>query len=198
LELGKTLVSELKLEESRDTLARWLAHHVAELISDAEKAGTARVRKEAANQAVETILKIWSHRANLPGNADPLAPYRNLAQILEALNPRSGDWMRPPKSPSLIGLYRRFPRLMLALLMRELPQTRRGGQAARKLVHKFLDTEERRLLAVFEARLQILGHTAETTHPKDEHARLQELTNKLIDETVADLEALRKGPAGGA
>jgi hypothetical protein len=115
--------------------------------------------------------------------------------MLETLDPHSVDWLRPPKGPSLVGLYRRLPRLMLALMMRELPQTGRGSQAARKLVHKFLDTEEMRLLAVFKARLQILGQTTEETHPKDEHTQLQELTKKLIDETVADLEALRKGPA---
>src|SRR5437899_158832 len=34
LELGKHLVAELELEESRDTLAKWLAHHLAELIAD--------------------------------------------------------------------------------------------------------------------------------------------------------------------
>jgi hypothetical protein len=188
----------MKLDESRDTLARWLAHHVAELITDAEKAGRFSATTETADRAVETILKIWDHRANLPGNANPLAPYRNVLQTLEELNRRPRVWSTPPKDRSLIGLYRRFPRLIRALLMRELPQTGRGSQAARKLVRQFLDTDESRLLAALEAQLQVLGQkTAGATpqEPQDEHSQLQGLTNKLIDETIADLQALRKGPA---
>jgi len=53
LELGKVLVSELKLEDSRDTLAKWLAHHVAELDGRDRAEPDPAKKKRAAEQAVE-------------------------------------------------------------------------------------------------------------------------------------------------
>jgi hypothetical protein len=75
LELGRHLVRELGFDDQRDTLGRWMAHHLAELINKAENGATGTERVRARKNATETILKIWEHRASLPGNAYPLAPY---------------------------------------------------------------------------------------------------------------------------
>src|SRR5438552_13165247 len=83
LELGTHIVKELELKDRGDTLNRWLAHHVAELIYDAEHAtADPKARREAQKRATETILKIWDHRANLPGHANPLARYREILEVL--------------------------------------------------------------------------------------------------------------------
>lgn len=37
LELGKLLVKALDLDETVDTLGRWMAHHIAELMQAAEQ-----------------------------------------------------------------------------------------------------------------------------------------------------------------
>jgi hypothetical protein len=52
LALGRHLVAELQLEQSVDTLGRWLAHHVAELIARAEAAEDATGRASALTDAV--------------------------------------------------------------------------------------------------------------------------------------------------
>src|SRR5690242_9787087 len=78
LELGKHLVRELKLHDGVDTLGRWMAHHVAELITDAKRQRKGPKRTRAEKEATELILKIWEHREALPRHAYPLAQYEEL------------------------------------------------------------------------------------------------------------------------
>src|SRR5687767_11542563 len=78
LGLGQHLVRELDFEDGVDTLGRWMAHYLAELIDKAENGGTAAKRLRAHKSATETILKIWEHRTSLPGKAYPLAPYKDV------------------------------------------------------------------------------------------------------------------------
>ena len=157
LELGKVLVSELKLEESRDTLAKWLAHHVAELITRAEQEPNPAMRRKAADQAVDTILRIWSQRDHLPGNANPFAPYRNILQILSALNPSPDSWSGYIPNHPIANLYHRFPRLIQTLLVLQLPRSGKGSREARKVVHQFLEADESRLLHMLQVKIRILG-----------------------------------------
>src|SRR6266850_1299641 len=66
LELGIHLVQQLRLQSSNDTLARWMVHHLAELMTRAEHAQSEQARSAATESAVTLILTIWEHRANLP------------------------------------------------------------------------------------------------------------------------------------
>lgn len=68
LKLGRNLVRQLGLVRETDTLARWMAHHVAELIHDAETAqGDSAQGARLACQ--DAIIALWAHRAGLPGRA---------------------------------------------------------------------------------------------------------------------------------
>jgi len=69
LELGQYLVRELDFEGGVDTLGRWMAHYLAELIDEAENSSTVAKRTRARKEAATTILKIWDHRSSLPGKA---------------------------------------------------------------------------------------------------------------------------------
>ena len=51
LELGKILVRELKLDPGVDTLGRWMAHHIAELIRAADEADDVEERRDRENWA---------------------------------------------------------------------------------------------------------------------------------------------------
>jgi hypothetical protein len=95
LGLGQHLVHELHIQRS-DTLGRWMAHHIAELMHEAEHGETAAKRIKARKAATETILKIWEHRAALPGNAYPLAPYQEVLRVLERLQPDDNPFSFSP------------------------------------------------------------------------------------------------------
>src|SRR4051812_2064411 len=63
LALGRKLVEELELGPGVDTLGRWMAHHVAELMLNAEHSADLDDRRANEDRAVDTILRIWDHRA---------------------------------------------------------------------------------------------------------------------------------------
>lgn len=102
LELGRKLVGELGLDESTDTLARWMAQHLAQLIHDAESV-QAEDRPGRMRECSEAILKLWRHCHELP---DGKRPFEDLEPVLRALNsldpnddtPRYFRGMRPPGS----------------------------------------------------------------------------------------------------
>ena len=64
LELGKYLVRELEFEDSFDTLGRWMSHHVAKIIHQAENGSTQQEREDAEKKAVDIILRIWEHKTH--------------------------------------------------------------------------------------------------------------------------------------
>ncbi|NKC15030.1 MAG: hypothetical protein GKR94_23425 [Gammaproteobacteria bacterium] len=86
LDLGKKLVDELGLDKGVDTLGRWMAHYIAELILDAESAAP---EDKASKQArcASTILDLWQHRAELPNGARPFEDVEPILRALERLDP---------------------------------------------------------------------------------------------------------------
>lgn len=92
MELGRHLVNEFGLEDSTDTLGRWMAHHVAELMERATKESDPELRRKAQDQAVGTILRIWERRASLPRDADPLKKYARIVDLLVQLEEPPNPW----------------------------------------------------------------------------------------------------------
>jgi len=86
--IGKKLVAELDLDNSVDTLARWMAHHVAELMHEADDAvGDDRIAKQV--RVRDAILAIWAHRSDLPINGRPLDGFEPILRTLTSLDPEN-------------------------------------------------------------------------------------------------------------
>jgi hypothetical protein len=88
LELGKRLVSELGLDETADTLGRWMAHYLAELIHSAETA-TGEEQPAKLQTCCEAILSIWRHRRELPNGKRPFEEIEPILKALESLDPNN-------------------------------------------------------------------------------------------------------------
>lgn len=86
LTLGEKLVEELKLVESTDTLARWMAHYVAELIVRA-RAAPASERERAEHECAQAILDLWGKAAAFPTAHPPFESIDRVAEALESLDP---------------------------------------------------------------------------------------------------------------
>jgi hypothetical protein len=100
LALGRRLVEELGLEESNDTLSRWMAHHLADLITKAENAAGSdkdALRKEC----FDAILALWRHRSELPGGKRPFEELEPVLRAVESLDPEDGTprYYRTPRPP---------------------------------------------------------------------------------------------------
>ncbi|MBU0651649.1 MAG: hypothetical protein KKG96_02070 [Proteobacteria bacterium] len=86
LDLGGALVEELGLDPGVDTLSRWMAHYIAELIDDAE---TAKVEDRPAKLAkcADAILGLWERRHQLPNGKRPFEDLEPILRALESLDP---------------------------------------------------------------------------------------------------------------
>jgi hypothetical protein len=86
LDLGRALVEELGLDPGVDTLSRWMAHYIAELIEDAK---TAKVEERPAKltKCADAILKLWERRHQLPNGKRPFEDLEPILRALESLDP---------------------------------------------------------------------------------------------------------------
>ena len=88
LALGRKLVDELDLESSTDTLGRWMAHYVAELMDHAESAPILE-HAGSKKRCFDAILELWSHRAELPNGKRPFEALEPIMRAIESLDPEN-------------------------------------------------------------------------------------------------------------
>jgi hypothetical protein len=205
LELGRHLVDELGFQNGANTLGRWMAHHLAELIDKAENGSTPRERSSARKDAIRTILKVWEYRKSLPGNADPLKSYENVLIVLDRLRPGSSqfffsDYAQGGKRNQLaVELFDSFSKLTLALLFMRMP-VQKTTSPAKAPVKKALNKQERQVLAAIEMWAGIFAPVAEGggLHSESkgasshEHIELPNLALQLIAKIGRTLEELQK------
>lgn len=80
LELGRRLVEELGLDSSVDTLGRWMAHYIAQLMTEAESAGPTE-RGDVEMRCAAAIRELWYHRHAAPHGPQHLEPQAILRAV---------------------------------------------------------------------------------------------------------------------
>lgn len=114
--LGKHLVGELKLDPGVDTLGRWIAHHIAELITKAENAPAAQ-KAALEKSAAEAILMLWDHRASIE-RIDPLRDLKPLLGVIKTLDPDENPWVYLRRErPGIVDLYSPLRRIITFTLL---------------------------------------------------------------------------------
>ena len=88
LRLGEQIVNELGLADSADTLGRWMAHYIAELIHEVDAASEEEQPARKAKCAT-AILDLWKHRQVFPGGKRPFENFDIVLRVLEGLDPES-------------------------------------------------------------------------------------------------------------
>jgi hypothetical protein len=147
-------VRELGFKDGVDTLGRWMAHHLAELIDKAENGVIAAERIRARKSATETILKIWEHRASLPGKAYPLAPYKDVLMVLDQLRPDDnpfrhfGHPVETKKEQLAAALFDGLSRLIIALLLMKVTPKEEPTDVGEAAIEALSETEQRVLTAL--------------------------------------------------
>jgi hypothetical protein len=101
LELGRKLVEELGLTDSNDTLGRWMAHYIADLILKADSA-TEGDKVAFQTEAFDAILELWKHRSQFPTGKRPFEEMEPIIRAVESLDPedetpRYFRTQRPPR-----------------------------------------------------------------------------------------------------
>ena len=91
--LGEKLVAELKRVESTDTLARWMAHYVAELMVRAENAPLAE-RHQEQQACARAILDLWARARAFPAKSAPFESVDRVIEAMDSLHPDGGPHYR--------------------------------------------------------------------------------------------------------
>nr|WP_315494253.1 hypothetical protein [uncultured Rhodoferax sp.] len=152
-------MKELKLQDGVDTLGRWMAHHLAELLVAARKADDVE-RQVAEDRVANLILRIWAHRNAEPIGITPLAPYAKAAQVLAAIHPKERFFAplslreaptRIARSLEVFDLASRLTVLSLADILPNPP----AGVA--EIVERFLSGDEKNFLAAARATYELLA-----------------------------------------
>lgn len=93
LALGEKLVVELNLVESTDTLARWMAHYVAELMVLAEHAALPE-RDKAQQLCARAILDLWAQARAFPVERGAFESIDRVIEAIDSLHPDGGPHYR--------------------------------------------------------------------------------------------------------
>ncbi|CAM4295861.1 hypothetical protein [Gillisia limnaea] len=84
LKLGKKIISELELDYTVNTLARWMAHYLAELMGSIEACKSEDDKIKLQKECCNLILKLWKKKDSLPFQK-PLDNAQEFLQILAVL-----------------------------------------------------------------------------------------------------------------
>jgi hypothetical protein len=206
LGLGKHLVRELNPEkDGRDTLGRWLAHHLAELMYQAENGKTSAQRSKARQQATETILKIWEHRRFLPRDAYPLAKYQDVLKVIERLKIGNdpyrfyGHNFQNTTDQITSMLFDDFTRLILTLLFRKINHLEEQKKINSTVIET-LDEEEQHVWFAIQEWFTLFPNENDDDKPdkknrkrkKSEKIDLNKNALELIDNIMNSLTELQK------
>ena len=178
-----------------------MAHHLAELIDKAEKGETEADRLKAQKTATETILKVWEHRAALPGKAYPLAPYKEVIKVLDAMRPdKNPFWHFGPlaekREQLAADLFGSFSRLVITLLWEKIPVQEINITVDTAAKEALNETEQQVLTALqqwgdlFESEPKSSGQAHQDKDSSTE-ANFDEIAIKLIDRMTTTLAELR-------
>jgi hypothetical protein len=143
LALGKQIVSELGFDPGVDTLGRWMAHHIAELISDAEQEKNAEAKRAKETLAADAIARLWQHRSSYDNRINPLHELKPILQVLRALDRDRNVWITNfggPDGNAFAQVYDALRRLVIHMIVRKSGQGRQTGSATS--VHQNEDEKE--------------------------------------------------------
>ncbi len=79
--MGERIVEEFGLRDSSDTLGRWMAHRVVELMDRAEQAPAGAEGEATRRECSDLIIKLWERRSHWP-HGRPLAEVAGLLKNL--------------------------------------------------------------------------------------------------------------------
>lgn len=88
IRLGQKLVREFEESADRDTLSRWIANYLAELILSLDAAKEDE-KVQIQERCFSAILTLWHHRSVYQSNHRPFESFEPIFKTLEALSPEN-------------------------------------------------------------------------------------------------------------
>lgn len=190
------MVRELGLEDATDTLGRWLAHRLAELL-DRSRSEKSQEKREEAQKSVEgMIVRLWAHRSHWPQGWPP----GDTVNLLAALNaqPTGRREPRSARSPWLVALdsltevHRRERELWVDLAMADLSLAKEKRMLKHLPPGKERETIEKVLQYQTVAASHLLGLIGGNELPDDPKERGTKAV-KVVEEIERERKLLLEG-----
>ena len=179
-----------------------MAHYLAELIDKATTAPEGPMKGAAQAIVAAEILAIWKHRSALPGNAYPLARYKDIIKGLQLLAPGGSPWERPAngtRTAQAREAYEQLRQLSIACLyadhFAEIPNDD-------PVVREHLDPQERKLLEFLSNWAKLVNSQRQAFYDKgvvsadyltsSEAPNPYELLEATIDRSILCLQNLKR------
>lgn len=111
--LGSLIVCQLKLSDSGDTLGRWMAHYIAEKMTQAQNA-IGKEKEAAEKECSQVILEVWKHRWEMQKKHSPFINFERIFKLVQQIDPEVqksyfyndyDEELRAEDDPWLIGAY---------------------------------------------------------------------------------------------
>lgn len=198
LELGQIIVDQLDKEASRDVLAAWISHHIAELIHLAKTSNNPQEKQEAENRALTAILLVWEKRRCIPGEIDPIKKYQSVIDVMESYgNENEPFWDRKQlnePSQSKCDLLNNIKKIVIGTLIVDKINTYPLTEELKLTISQFLEPEENTLIKFFTAMENQLNSYDEKNQSEEvvtDQAKTSKKLNELIEETIRTLEEMK-------
>jgi hypothetical protein len=197
------MVDELGLREGVDTLSRWMAHRVAELISRADNGDA-----DAAHEASQLTLELWNRRSDWPTGWPPPRSAQAIERLADAATPiESGFGPRErepePDEDPWLGRLRAVARLLgeeleiwrrLALVRLDIDPEMENAKAA----DPELSEEERQTLRNLALLKRLSVERFQAIEGDQTDAARIELSRKSLQELERSRRALFEAAAAAA
>jgi len=196
LGLGIHLVRELGLSDSNETLGRWIAHHLAELMREVDESKDPEYKAKALAQATDLIIRLWKNRDVLPGKANPLARYRDALVVLgnlEQPNYSQRDHQLPKRRRLSEQISRDAERLRLFIRLFEAIPTEHSTEDVDQAALEALDDEELSFLEKLLRSVTFVGPDGVNLEgdSKSEDLSSEERVRRLLKQLKTNLDELQ-------
>lgn len=84
IKLGEKIVDELLLSDGVDTLSKWMAHYIGELIEKVENS-EGEEKEKYEKECFETILKLWGEMHKVPNVKAPLSRFDKIYELCDEM-----------------------------------------------------------------------------------------------------------------
>jgi hypothetical protein len=195
--IGAHIVQELEL--AGDTLSKWMAYRIAELMREAEGA-EGESKRTLDDKVSSLILQLWEKRASLPGQVDPTERLIGAIKILEKLEERDSFFSRPRQPQNRVDeeasrAYLEVQRINLQLALVEYVKGIRANQPATDDLPQGEEEREFRkqmdaLLRSYTQRPIFISSADKTAVPSSDIDILSENIRGNLAKAICSLEAL--------
>lgn len=154
-----------------------MAHYIAEVISDAKRAGDPKTKRARETAAAELIERLWAHRASYENRINPLHDLKPILQVLKSLDPNEQLWITNyggSSGTAFKHVYEALRSIVIMMLFEKADAVRKD----KSITSEHQSAEEREIVSVLDQWLAEREREplakADTPKPKSKKAKPSE------------------------